>query len=68
MIQVVVVKWGKRYSAAHVNNTFEEIRRLSTREIKCVCVTDDAAELADFIEYKPFPDWGGWYETLKKDA
>ena len=66
MIQVVVVKWGERYSAAHVNNTFEEIRKLSTREIKCVCVTDDAIGLADFIEYKPFPVWGGWYETLKK--
>ena len=66
MIQVVVVKWGERYSAAHINNTFEEIRKLSTREIKFVCVTDDAAGLADFIEHKPFPAWGGWYETLKK--
>ena len=66
MIQVVVVKWGERYSAAHVNNTFGEICKLSSRDVKCLCVTDDAAGLAGFIEAKPFPDWGNWYETLKK--
>ena len=44
----------------------EEICNLSSRDVKCLCVTDDAAGLAGFIEAKPFPDWGNWYETLKK--
>ena len=66
MIQVVVVKWGERYSAAHVNNTFNEIRTLCSRDVKCVCVTDDEQGLAEFIEAKGFPEWGDWYETLKK--
>ncbi len=66
MIQVVVVKWGRRYSAVHVNNTFGEILKLSSRQVKCVCVTDDAEGLANFIDAKIFPDWGDWYETLKK--
>ena len=66
MIQVVVVKWGARYSSAHVNNTLSEICRLSSREVNCICITDEPEGLAKFIEIKPFPDWGDWYETLKK--
>ncbi len=66
MIQVVVVKWGKRYSSEHVNNTVKEILRLSSREVKFICVTDEPEGLENFIETKPFPDWGDWYETLKK--
>ena len=66
MIQVVVVKWGNRYSSVHVNNTLNEIRRRSSRKVKFVCVTDECRGLAKFIETKQFPFWGDWYETLKK--
>ena len=66
MIQVVVVKWGTRYSSNHVNNTFNEIRKFSSRDVQCVCVTDEENGLANFVQAKPFPDWGDWYETLKK--
>ena len=66
MIQVVVVKWGSRYSSPHVNNTLSEIHRLSSRRMKFICVTDQPEGLANFIETKPFPNWGDWYETLKK--
>ena len=66
MIQVVVVKWGTRYSSAHVNNTLSEIHRLSSRKVHFICVTDEPEGLAKFIEIKPFPDWGDWYDTLKK--
>ena len=66
MIQVVFVKWGDRYSATHVNNTFLEIRKLCSRDVKCVCITDDASGLVEDIVTHPFPDWGDWFEALKK--
>ena len=34
--------------------------------MRFVCVTDDPEGLGDFIDVQPFPDWGDWYETMKK--
>ena len=65
IVQVVVVKWGDRYSTTHVNNTFREIKRLCSREIKGVCITDDGDGLDEDISVKSFPDWGNWFDTLK---
>ena len=66
MMQVVVVKWGDRYSANHVNNTLLNLQKMASRNVRFVCVTDDPEGLGDFIDVQPFPDWGDWYETMKK--
>ncbi|MBT7415214.1 MAG: hypothetical protein HN770_05980, partial [Rhodobacteraceae bacterium] len=66
MMQVVVVKWGDRYSANHVNNTLLNLQKMASRNVRFICVTDDPEGLGDFIDVQPFPDWGDWYETMKK--
>ena len=41
MMQVVVVKWGDRYSANHVNNTLLNLQKMASRNVRFICVTDD---------------------------
>ena len=57
-MQVILVKWGTKYSASYVNGLRAAIERRSSTDIRFVCITDDGAGLDDGFIVRPFPNFG----------
>jgi len=55
-VNVICMKWGRRYPAHYVNILFRSVGRHLSRPFRFVCVTDDDSELIDGIESVPIPD------------
>ncbi|PWG16171.1 glycosyltransferase family protein [Salibaculum griseiflavum] len=58
MIQVVLVKWGRKYDPRYIHGLLDAIRRHTARDLRVVCITDDATGLSPDIITRPFPDLG----------
>lgn len=58
MIQVVFVKWGKKYGPHYIKGLLAAIRRHTEEEIRPLCITDDPAGLPEDVTTVPFPDFG----------
>lgn len=52
---IICIKWGTRYPAIYANRLFSMIKRNTSRPVRLVCFTDDAAELDPKIEAHPLP-------------
>ncbi len=69
-INVLAVKWGKRYGADYVNKLYAGIKKNTTWEFKFYCFTDDSTGLNPNIVPMPLEEgWTGWWGkvTLFKD-
>ena len=55
---VLCMKWGTLYGPDYVNVLFNAVRDHLDGPFRFVCLTDDAAGLAEGIEARPIPDLG----------
>lgn len=55
-VNVLCLKWGKRYPAYYVNNLYAGVKKYLHRPFRFVCVTDDPSELVDEIDSLPIPE------------
>lgn len=61
MINIYTVKWGTKYSSAHVNKILEQCKKYITTEFRFHCLTESARGLDPEIEVINFPE-GNYYE------
>lgn len=57
-VNVLCMKWGKKYGPEYVNNLYSMVDRHLTLPFRFVCLTDDAAGIDANIEVKPIPQVG----------
>ena len=57
-VNVLCIKWGKKYSPEYVNRLHNMVRRHLHRPFRFVCLTDDAQGIDPGIEVKPIPPIG----------
>lgn len=55
-VNVICMKWGKRYPASYVNILFRSLGRNLSRPFRFVCLTDNTEGLVEGIETYPFPE------------
>ncbi len=55
-VNVLCLKWGKRYPALYANRLYAGVKRHLARPFRFVCVTDNPDGLAQGIEAVPFPE------------
>lgn len=65
-VNVVCIKWGRKYPSAYVNRLFGMVRRSLSRPHRFVCLTDDASGLRREVEARPLPEPNlkGWWHKL----
>jgi hypothetical protein len=54
-VNVLCIKWGKKYGPEYVNKLHSMVRRHLHRPFRFVCLTDDADGIDPAIEVKPIP-------------
>ena len=57
-VNVLCIKWGKKYGPQYVNKLHSMVRRHLTRPHRFVCLTDDPVGINPGIEVKPIPAVG----------
>ena len=57
-VNVLCIKWGKKYGPEYVNRLHNMVRRHLHRPFRFVCLTDDAQGIDPGIEVKPIPPIG----------
>ena len=57
-VNVLCIKWGKKYGPEYVNRLHNMVRRHLHRPSRFVCLTDDAQGIDPGIEVKPIPPIG----------
>ena len=57
-INVICIKWGKKYSAKYVNTLHGMVSRNLKMPHRFICFTDDSQDLKHEIEVFPIPDLG----------
>lgn len=57
-VNVLCIKWGKKYGPDYVNKLHNMVGRNLRRPFRFVCLTDDAAGIDPQIEVKPIPAIG----------
>lgn len=57
-VNVLCIKWGKKYGPEYVNKLHSMVRRNLHRPFRFVCLTDDAQGIDPSIEVKPIPAVG----------
>lgn len=62
-VQVVCMKWGRKFGPEYVNRLHAMVRRHLTRPARFVCFTDDASGFEAGVEALPLPDVG-WTEGV----
>ena len=63
-VNIICLKWGKRYPASFTNKLYASVKRHLHRPFRFVCFTDDATGLAEGIDPQPLPELPG-EEVLK---
>lgn len=58
VVNVLCIKWGKKYGPEYVNKLHSMVQRHLTRPHRFVCLTDDPAGIDPGIEVKPIPAVG----------
>lgn len=56
MVNVICMKWGRRYDATYVNRLRNMARRNLSLEHRFVCFTEDSRGIDSGIEVKPLPE------------
>jgi len=54
-VNVLCIKWGKKYGPEYVNKLHNMVRRHLHRPFRFVCLTDDGAGIDPAVEVKPIP-------------
>jgi hypothetical protein len=54
-VNVLCIKWGKKYGPEYVNKLHSMVRRHLQRPFRFVCLTDDAEGIDPSVEVKPIP-------------
>ncbi len=57
-VNVLCIKWGKKYGPEYVNRLHNMVHRHLHRPFRFVCLTDDAQGIDPGIEVKPIPPIG----------
>lgn len=57
-VNVLCIKWGKKYGPEYVNRLHSMVSRHLNRPYRFVCLTDDAQGIDPAIEVKPIPAIG----------
>ena len=57
-VNVLCIKWGRKYGPEYVNTLHSMVRRHLHRPFRFVCLTDDGAGIDPAIEVKPIPQIG----------
>lgn len=57
-VNVLCIKWGKKYGPDYVNKLYSMVSRHLTRPFRFVCLTDEATGIDKHIETKPIPTVG----------
>lgn len=52
-LNCICVKWGTKYPGVEVTRLFDAVRRMSNRDVRFFCLTDDSDDLAPGIEVLP---------------
>jgi hypothetical protein len=69
-VNIICIKWGKRYPASYVNKLYAGVQRNLARPFLFHCCTDDASGLNPKINVIPFPENPGikswWPHVLVK--
>lgn len=60
MINIVCIKWGTKFSSAHVNILYRSVKKHLTQEHNFVCFTDNAVGLDPAIDARPL--WRDYVE------
>lgn len=65
-VNVVCLKWGKKYGAEYVNKLYSGVLRNSTLPFEFYCFTEDSSGLNDDICVQPLPfkELTGWWHKL----
>lgn len=58
MVAIICMKWGKAFTAHHVNTLYGGVLRNMVEPFTFVCLTDDERDLANDIVAVPIPDLG----------
>lgn len=66
MINIVCLKWGKKYGAEYVNNLYAGVKRNTTLDFKFHCFTDDSVGINEnvIIHALPYTDIEIWWNKL----
>tara|TARA_B110001450_G_scaffold8390_1_gene8407 strand:+ start:200 stop:970 length:771 start_codon:yes stop_codon:yes gene_type:complete len=69
-VNIICLKWGKRYPASYVNKLYSGVRRNLTHNFTFYCCTDDSAGINADVKIIPFPGNPGikscWPHVLVK--
>jgi hypothetical protein len=57
-VNVLCIKWGRKYGAEYVNRLHSMVRRHLHRPFRFVCLTDDGEGIDPAVEVKPIPTIG----------
>ncbi len=58
MVNVLCIKWGRKYGPEYVNKLHSMVRRHLHRPFRFVCLTDDSSGIDPGIETLPIPEVG----------
>ena len=66
VVQVIVVKWGDKYSPEYVNNLYRMLKEkgFPHGRFSLTCFTDDATGVVDLVQCRILPDdspWTTWW-------
>lgn len=66
MINIVCLKWGKKYGPEYVNRLYAGVKRNTTVEFKFHCFTEDTTDLNPEVITHPLPfdTLEGWWNKL----
>ena len=65
-MQVILVKWGTKYSATYVNGLRAAILRRTDADVRFICITDDGDGLDPAFDVRPFPEFGAPFDALTR--
>ena len=64
-LEVLCVKWGKKYDVAYVNNLYAMVSRNLSYRFDFICYTDDSTDIHKDVIVKKLPDGlDGWWNKL----
>jgi|AntAceMinimDraft_1070359.scaffolds.fasta_scaffold00125_21 hypothetical protein len=72
MVNVICLKWGDKYSAAHVNRLYKLVQDNTTIKFNFICFTEDPSDIDSGIQITELPKndvesywWKLWILTLE---
>jgi hypothetical protein len=61
-VNILAVKWGKKYGADYVNKLYVGIKKYTTKAFKFYCFTDDPTGMhKEIVPIALKESWGGWW-------